>query len=156
MHSKTERFPDSIYSSTPFGVYNTDAGNKKHMSTAVRESRQLLAASFSKTKRWPSTMLHSSPDVVYDTDRGRFQTLSSAVDGSPIRYSNVRSKYRRFKPLNTPTNAPDIMYDTEYGHKASLNTAVGNSALKYSTMKSTARRFQERTLNCTPLEIGPG
>lgn len=157
MKSSTERFPDSRYSKTPFGVYDIDTANKKGVATSVRDSRQMLAASFSNSGRWRSGLSSAAPDVVYNTDIGRFQTLETSVNLSPIAYSNVRSKYRRFKPLNTPTDAPDITYNTDIGIKQTLSTSVQKSPVKYSIMRSSTQRFQKKALPCsTPQELGPG
>jgi hypothetical protein len=157
MRSSTERFPESQHCKTPFGVYDIDQANKKGISTSVRDSRQLLAASFSKTNRWRSALTSAAPDVVYDTDIGRFQTLESSVNHSPIAYSNIRSKYRRFKPLNAPTDAPDVTYNTDTGIKQTLSTAVEQSPVKYSIMRSSTQRFRGKAVpSSTPLELGPG
>ena len=156
MHSTTERFPDKVYGQTPFGVYNTDTGHKKTVSTGVRDSKQLLAASFSKSSRWSQSLKTSAPDVVYDTDVGRFKTLSTEVGDSPITYSIVRSKYRRLGPLTSPTDAPDVEYDTNVLHKAAMTTAVQRSPLKYSIIHSSTKRFPDRIVSSTPNTLGPG
>lgn len=156
MQSGTERFSDKQYGNTPFGVYDTDSGSKKTLATSVKDSKILLASSFSNSNRWSSALKSAAPDMMYDTNVGRFQTLSSSVEASPINYSNLRSKYRRLGPLTTPTEAPDVEYNTDAMHKASMVNALAQSSIRYSVMRSPTKRFKEKVLTSTPKELGPG
>eukprot|EP00200_Dunaliella_tertiolecta_P005273 CAMPEP_0202351256 /NCGR_PEP_ID=MMETSP1126-20121109/7979_1 /ASSEMBLY_ACC=CAM_ASM_000457 /TAXON_ID=3047 /ORGANISM="Dunaliella tertiolecta, Strain CCMP1320" /LENGTH=271 /DNA_ID=CAMNT_0048943347 /DNA_START=130 /DNA_END=945 /DNA_ORIENTATION=- len=160
MRSTAPRFPREGKDSTPFGVYDlSSTTTKKTIETSTRDSRRFYAASFdSQTPRFRSTAASLAPDAMYNVDKvmnSNPATTSKVLESSPVNYSILRSKYKRFndKPYG---EGPDTLYDVDSGPKASLQKSIATSPIKYGNMKAGTGRHRGELKYETPPSLGPG
>lgn len=156
--SNVPRFKDTTQSNLPFGVYNLDTANRKTIESTSRDSRQFYSCFQSKTQRFRPWSCPVT-DVFYDTERLKNYDHSSLVlsmDKSPIKYSILHSRYKRFPDKPNRTEAPDVEYDIDRGSKATLVTATVESPVVYANLKSKTTRFKQQQTTSTPNNLGPG
>ncbi|KAF5830367.1 flagellar associated protein [Dunaliella salina] len=162
MRSTAPRFPREGKDSTPFGVYDLSSTTpKKSIENCTRDSRRFYAASFeSRTPRFRSTPVPLATDASYNVDKVMNSdpaTTSKVLESSPVNYSILRSKYKRFndKP-GEHGEGPDALYDVDSGPKASLQKSIATSPIKYGNMRAGTGRHKGEFKYETPPSLGPG
>lgn len=157
--SNVPRFKDEGTNSSPFGVYNLDTAHKKTIESRARDSRQFYSASFeSRAKRFIRPWTSPVTDAFYDplrTKNYEHATVGLSMENSPIKYSILKSRYKRFPDYNR-TEAPDVEYDIDRGPKATMVTATLQSPIQYKNLGSSTHRFRHVKANSTPDALGPG
>lgn len=133
MQSQAPRFRSSAVE-VPFGVYNLDTGRKKTLESVARDNRRFYSSAFqSKAPRFARPWT-SPVDLTYEPERTKNSapaTFSKSVELSNIKYSILRSRYKRFPDKPIMSNAPDITYSVDTYPRETLATAVKNSPISY-------------------------
>lgn len=136
IRSQAPRFGDDT-KDVPFGAYTVDTGSKKSLESYVRDNRRFYSSAFqSKTPRFGRPL--SSPtetELGYAepliTKNSAPSTFSQSVETSNIKYSILRSRYRRFPDKPVMGNGPDITYNTDAYPRTTLYTSVQQSPITY-------------------------